>query len=111
MMPRSGDVVVLDKAASVQFATPLLFRVIRAHDWPTYDGWVWLDGYELNSVGDAVERRSVFVQIAGLRPAHKAAPRAAVPRRPGNAAPVVVAQRGGDDRRYSPPRPRVAHRG
>jgi hypothetical protein len=45
----------------------MLFRVIRVHDWPTYDGWVWLDGYELNSVGEAIERRSIFVQIDGLQ--------------------------------------------
>jgi hypothetical protein len=45
----------------------MLFRVIRVHDWPTYDGWVWLDGYELNAAGDAVERRSIFVQVNGLR--------------------------------------------
>jgi hypothetical protein len=45
----------------------MLFRVIRVHDWPTYDGWVWLDGYELNNVGEAIERRSIFVQIDGLQ--------------------------------------------
>jgi hypothetical protein len=45
----------------------MMFRVIRVHDWPTYDGWMWLDGYQLNSAGDAVERRSIFVQQAGLR--------------------------------------------
>jgi hypothetical protein len=50
----------------------MLFRVIRVHDWPTYDGWVWLDGYELNSAGDAVERRSIFVQVSGLRQVGKA---------------------------------------
>lgn len=72
MMPRSGDVVILSKAASVQFAAPLLFRIIRVHDWPTYEGWIWLDGYELNQQGDAVERRSVFVQVAGLRAVGKA---------------------------------------
>jgi hypothetical protein len=55
------------RAASVQFVEPMLFRVIRVHDWPTYDGWVWLDGYELNAAGDAVERRSIFVQVSGLR--------------------------------------------
>jgi hypothetical protein len=55
------------RAASVQFAVPMLFRVIRVHDWPTYDGWLWLDGYELNAAGDAVERRSIFVQLSGLR--------------------------------------------
>ncbi len=67
MLPRSGDVLHITRAASVQFVEPMLFRVIRVHDWPTYDGWVWLDGYELNAAGDAVERRSIFVQIVGLR--------------------------------------------
>ena len=67
MLPRSGDVLRVTRAASVQFAAPMLFRVIRVHDWPTYDGWVWLDGYELNSGGDAIERRSIFVQIDGLQ--------------------------------------------
>jgi hypothetical protein len=65
--PRSGDVIHLTRAASVQFAAGLLFRVIRVHDWPTYDGWVWLDGYELDLEGNAVDRRSIFVQVAGLR--------------------------------------------
>jgi hypothetical protein len=72
VLPRSGDVIHVTKAASVQFAAPMLFRVIRVHDWPTYDGWVWLDGYELNSAGDAVERRSIFVQVNGLRQIGKA---------------------------------------
>lgn len=67
MLPRSGDVLQVTRAASVQFAEPLLFRVIRVHDWPTYDGWVWLDGYELNAAGEAVTRRSIFVQVNGLR--------------------------------------------
>lgn len=67
MLPRSGDVLNVTRAASVQFAKPILFRVIRVHDWPTYNGWVWLDGYQLNSSGDAVDRRSIFVQITGLQ--------------------------------------------
>ncbi len=67
MLPRSGDVLHITRAASVQFVEPMLFRVIRVHDWSTYDGWVWLDGYELNPAGDAIERRSIFVMIAGLR--------------------------------------------
>lgn len=66
-VPRSGDVLHVTREASVQFATPILFRVIRVHDWPTYNGWVWLDGYQLNAAGDAVERRSIFVQTDGLR--------------------------------------------
>jgi hypothetical protein len=85
-LPRSGDVVHLARAASVQFdgARAILFRVIRVHDWPTYDGWVWLDGYQLNAVGDAVERRTVFVQIDGLRPLAKIPdPRTRNTQRPG----------------------------
>jgi len=61
-------VLRVTKAASVQFLEPMLFRVIRVHDWPTYDGWAWLDGYQLNGAGDAVERRSIFVQLQGLQP-------------------------------------------
>ena len=72
MFPRSGDVLRVTRAASVQFAEPMMFRVIRVHDWQTYDGWAWLDGYQLNSVGDAVERRSIFVQVNGLQPAASA---------------------------------------
>ena len=67
MLPRSGDVLRVTKAASVQFAEPMLFRVIRVHDWPTYDGWAWLDGYQLDNSGDAIERRSIFVLIEGLQ--------------------------------------------
>ena len=67
MLPRSGDVLEVTREASVQFVAPMTFRVIRVHDWPTYDGWVWLDGYSLNAAGDAVDRRSIFVQVNGLR--------------------------------------------
>jgi hypothetical protein len=78
------------KAASVQFAAPLLFRVIRVHDWPTYEGWIWLDGYELNSAGDAVERRSIFVQVSGLRQVGKAPdPRTRNARQPGQASSAI----------------------
>ncbi len=69
VLPRAGDVLRVTKAASVQFVEPMLFRVIRVHDWPTYAGWAWLDGYQLNAAGDAVERRSIFVQLKGLQPA------------------------------------------
>ncbi|WP_221326197.1 hypothetical protein [Actinoplanes sp. L3-i22] len=55
------------RAASVQFAALILLRVIRVYDWMTYDGWIWLDGYEINSAGEAMARRSIFVQVRGLR--------------------------------------------
>lgn len=76
-LPQSGDVYALGTAASVQFGyRPILFRVIRVQTQPcdTYIGWVWLDGYELNQAGDAVERRSVFVQLAGLHPVVRSRP-------------------------------------
>lgn len=76
--PRPGDVLHLTKTASVQFAArPILFRVIRVHDWPTYDGWAWLDGYEIDPTGYAVDQRTVFVALDGLRKATKHAGRSA----------------------------------
>lgn len=86
--PRAGDVLLITRAASVQFVTPIRFRVIRVHDWPTYTGWLWLDGYQLDGVGDAVERRSIFVQASGLQrvaaPAHRPRPRRAGTRAAGS---------------------------
>ena len=58
--------------ASPQFqaGNAFVFRVIRVHDWHTsWEGWAWLDGYVLNAAGDAVERRSIYVDLGGLRPA------------------------------------------
>ncbi len=76
MTPHSGEVVRVGAAASVQFGPrPILFRVIRVLDVETYDGWVWLDGYELNDAGDAVDRRSIFVMVHGLELGVLAAPR------------------------------------
>ena len=93
MLPRSGDVIHVTKAASVQFAAPMLFRVIRVHDWPTYEGWIWLDGYELNASGDAVERRSIFVQVSGLRAVGKAPdPRTRNGRQPGMVSGSIQAR-------------------
>ncbi|GIF15278.1 hypothetical protein Ate01nite_53100 [Actinoplanes teichomyceticus] len=69
MIPRPGDVVIVDGNASVQFADTrrLLFRVISVGDRPTYEGWAWLQGYSLNSAGEAIERREIFVRHEGLR--------------------------------------------
>jgi len=67
VLPTSGEVLRITRAASVQFHKPMMFRVIRVLDWNTYDGWAWLEGYQLNSAGDAVERREIFVQLNGLQ--------------------------------------------
>lgn len=69
MIPRPGDVLIVDGQASVQFAygRTLLFRVISVDPKPTYAGWAWLTGYALDDTGDAVERREIFVRKDGLR--------------------------------------------
>nr|WP_239485459.1 hypothetical protein [Micromonospora humidisoli] len=61
-----GDLIQVGRAASVQFVKPIRCRVIRVLDWITYDGWCWLDVYQLDDRGDAVARRSIFVRPAGL---------------------------------------------
>ncbi|MFI6227088.1 hypothetical protein ACIBCR_07165 [Micromonospora echinospora] len=64
----AGDLFEVTAAASVQFTVrPIVFRLIRVLDRVTFDGWIWLDGYQLDARGDAVARRSIFVQPAGLR--------------------------------------------
>ncbi|MFI6237542.1 hypothetical protein ACIBD9_28605 [Micromonospora sp. NPDC050784] len=65
---RAGDVVLLTTAASVQFRKPIVVRVIRElPERYTYDGWLWLDAYELGRKGVAVARRELFVMRAGVR--------------------------------------------
>lgn len=66
---REGDVVLVGRAASVQFsgAAGFAFRVVAVDLRPTYDGWVWLDGYQLDRRGRPVLRRRIFVREAGLR--------------------------------------------
>ncbi|MFI5936363.1 hypothetical protein [Actinoplanes sp. NPDC051494] len=65
-----GDVVLVGRTASVQFTgrSGFAFRIIAVDSRPTYDGWVWLDGYQLDRRGQARQRRRIFVREAGLRP-------------------------------------------
>ncbi len=66
--PVPGDELVIGRDASVQFAAQpsFLFRVVSVCPKPTYLGWVWLTGYVLNGQGDAVDKREIFVRLAGL---------------------------------------------
>ncbi|MEU1602694.1 hypothetical protein [Micromonospora matsumotoense] len=65
---KAGTILYVTRTASVQFLRPIRFRLIRVlDDWYTYDGWVWLDGYQLNPSGDAVARRKIYVQKDGLQ--------------------------------------------
>lgn len=56
-----------------------MFRVIRVHDYTVPDGWAWIDGYQLDAVGEAVERRSLFVLLRGLQRAPAPLPAPARP--------------------------------
>jgi hypothetical protein len=64
----AGDVVIVGRSASVQFAgrAGFTFRVVSVDARLTYAGWVWLDGYQLDNRGRAVSRRRIFVRQAGL---------------------------------------------
>ncbi|WFE41982.1 hypothetical protein [Micromonospora sp. WMMD998] len=64
---KAGDLLHITRAASPQFVKSFHFRVIRVLDWTTFDGWIWLEGYQLDERGDAVARRSIFVMLSGLR--------------------------------------------
>ncbi|MEW2378824.1 hypothetical protein AB0883_22365 [Micromonospora sp. NPDC047812] len=77
--PSPGDLLIVDGRASVQFAgdRALTFRVVSVCDQPTYAGWIWLTGYVLNRRGEATDKREIYVQLAGLRPATSAS----IPRR------------------------------
>lgn len=89
--PKPGEVVSVTAAASVQFVVnPILFRVIRVHPWETYTGWVWMDGYQLSESGEAVERRTIWVQPEGLIWVGLDPPKPAGRRAPRNTRPVAV---------------------
>ena len=84
----SGDVLHLTRSASPQFVRPIVVRVIRTLDWSTYDGWCWVDGYQLGPDGAATARRSLFVRTEGVfrrtdrPPVQKPLMRRPVPRTP-----------------------------
>ncbi|GAB3818027.1 hypothetical protein [Micromonospora zhanjiangensis] len=77
-----GEVFRIDARASVQFSgdCALTFRVTAVPDMPTYDGWIWLTGYVLDDQGQAIDRREIFVQRAGLH--RLGPPRPTTTRRP-----------------------------
>ncbi|GIJ78623.1 hypothetical protein Xph01_30550 [Micromonospora phaseoli] len=66
-LPKAGDCRTSDPSRKPPVHQPIMFRAIRVLDWVTYDHWVWLDGYQLDRKGDAVARRSVYVQKEGIR--------------------------------------------
>ncbi|WBB52582.1 hypothetical protein [Verrucosispora sp. WMMD573] len=78
--PTPGDLLRIDGRASVQFAggRALTLRVVSVSERHAYDGWIWLTGYVIDGRGNAIAKREVYVQLAGLRPASVAASRGRV---------------------------------
>lgn len=68
-LPRVGDLVRLDRAASTQFDRPLWFRVIGVRPSAAMPGWAYLDGWELAENLEITEV-TVFVRVAGLMVRH-----------------------------------------
>lgn len=66
---RAGQLLELGRAASPQFATRTVrLRVVRElADRPTYHGWTWIAGYELDARGDAIDYRELYVLRDGMR--------------------------------------------
>ncbi|WP_410811715.1 hypothetical protein [Micromonospora sp. 067-2] len=65
---KPGDLLLIGAACSVQFEgdRALRLRLVSVDPRPTYHGWVWLAGYVVNDKGDAVDKREVYVQKAGI---------------------------------------------
>lgn len=79
---RPGAVLLLTGEASPQFRSrAMTLRLVSVLPHVTYDGWVWLSGYEIDQRGRAVDKREVYVRRAGLR-VIQAAPMSAGPARP-----------------------------
>nr|WP_256095776.1 hypothetical protein [Micromonospora carbonacea] len=77
--------LLVDGCASPQFGgdRSLMLRLVSVSDQPTYHGWCWVTGYQLDGRGDAVARREVYVLRAGLHVQRPAPPAVApAPRRP-----------------------------
>lgn len=65
---KAGDILHLTRAASPQFVRPILFSLIKIRDdIRTYDGWKWIDGYQLDDAGYATSRRELFVLESGIQ--------------------------------------------
>jgi hypothetical protein len=65
VVPRIGDLALLDRPAGTQFTRRTWLRVAAVRPSCAVPGWVYLDGWEL---ADGAEGRflTVFVRIAGL---------------------------------------------
>ncbi len=76
-------IYLLTSAASPQFSRPITVRLIRERpDRHPYCGWTWIEVYQLDARGTAVDRRELYVRPDGLRPAPPSTGTGAAARRP-----------------------------
>ncbi|WP_412099951.1 hypothetical protein [Micromonospora ureilytica] len=78
---KAVDLPRIDRAASVQFKAPITVRLIRVLDWITYDGWAWIDCYQLNNKGDAIARRELYLMPERVQVLSRPSPRPAAAKR------------------------------
>jgi hypothetical protein len=65
VVPRTGDLALLDRPAGTQFTSPTWLRVAAVRPATNIAGWVYLDGWELLA-DDRWYWHTVFVRVAGL---------------------------------------------
>ncbi len=65
VVPRTGDLALLDRTAGTQFTRPTWVRVAAVRPATHVPGWVYLDGWELSDAGQW-RWRTVFARVAGL---------------------------------------------
>lgn len=64
-IPQTGDVVLVNAAASVQFARkPMWFKVRTVNQKSLFSGWLWLEGSDIMR---KTKRRWIYVDGTGLQ--------------------------------------------
>ncbi|MFG1840503.1 hypothetical protein ACGFH8_19030 [Micromonospora sp. NPDC049175] len=83
---KSGDVVLIGAACSVQFSRDraLMLRLVSIGETDPYNDWIWITGYVLDTKGLATAKRDLYVLRAGLRMQRRSAPAGVQPRRSGS---------------------------
>ncbi|WP_405430472.1 hypothetical protein [Micromonospora sp. NBC_00617] len=63
-----GDLLVIGPACSVQFTGDRILRVrlVSIGVVDPYHDWLWLTGYVLDVKGNAIAKRELYVQRAGI---------------------------------------------
>jgi hypothetical protein len=61
-----GDVLLIGPAASPKFTEPFRLRLHAVVERLAPPGWCFVDGDVLDERGNAIQRRTIFVQVRGL---------------------------------------------